>query len=83
MTARPGQHLIELTDKQTEVLTHMARGLGQPGIAKVMQINVNTVKSHLRGCLERLGADNGTHAVALAIGYGLLPADVATNTTRR
>lgn len=83
MTARPGQHLIELTDKQTETLTLMARGLGQPAIAKVMQISVNTVRHHLRISLERLGANNGAHAVALAIGYGLLHDDVATNTARR
>ena len=82
MTARPALHLIELTDKQVEVLTLMARGLGQPAISRVMQVSVNTVKSHLRECLVRLGADNGAHAVALAIGFDLLPADVATANRR-
>ena len=85
MTARPGQHLIELTDKQAEVLAHMARGLGQPGIAREMQISVQTVRTHLRAAMERLGAVNGLHAVALAIGLGLLHDDVAitTNHARR
>lgn len=84
MTGRPSQRLIELTDRQAETLQLMARGLGQPAISKVMQISVNAVRSHVRDCLIRLGADNGVHAVALAIGYGLLPADVAlTNHARR
>lgn len=78
MTGRPSLHLIELTDKQTEVLSHLARGLDQPAISRVMQISPNTVRSHLRDSLVRLGAANGTHAVAIAIGLGLLPADVAT-----
>ena len=81
MTARPSLHLVELTDKQVEVLSHLANGLDQPAIARVMQISVSTVRSHLRDSLVRLGAASGTHAVALAIGLDILPADVAT--TRR
>jgi two-component system NarL family response regulator len=83
MTGRPSQHLIELTDKQTEVLSHVAKGLDQPQISKVMQVSVNTVRGHLREALERLGAKNGANAASIAIGLGILPADIALITTLR
>lgn len=85
MTARPHLHLIDLTAQQTQVLTLIAYGYDQPRIAKELGITVNTCRSHLRDILVRLGADNAAHAVALAIGYDLLPADVATslNAARR
>ena len=81
MTARPPVHAVELTAVQTEVLARIARGESQAGIAEQMGVAVSTVRSHFREIYIRLGADNAPHAVALAIGYGLLPAGVATHTT--
>lgn len=67
-----------LTDKQTEVLAHLARGLKRAQIAREMQVSARTVRDHLREGIFRLGAVNGTHAVARAIGLGILPTNVAT-----
>jgi len=79
MTARPSPHLIELTAQQAEVLTRVAWGWDQPKIARDLGLTVHTVRSQFREVLQRLGANDRAHAVALAIGLGLLPADVATN----
>lgn len=85
MTGRPSAHLIDLTAHQARVLALIACGCDQPRIAKELGITVNTVRSHTRDIFVRLGADNNAHAVALAIGYDLLPADVAIslNAARR
>ena len=66
-----------LTDRQAEVLALMARGMDFPAIAKHMQVSVETARGHLKQALQALGAANGTHAVALAIAYGLIPATAA------
>lgn len=84
MTARPGQHLIKLTDREAELITHFALGRQQRWIAMEMGVTENTVKSLTRTAFEHLGAVNNTNAVAIALGLGLIPADVAlTNTVRR
>lgn len=80
MTALP-RHLIELTEKQTEVLAHLACGMDIPEIARVMQVSVKTAREHLKEAMFRLCARSGTHAVALAIGLGILPTAIATTPT--
>lgn len=79
MTAR--QQLIELTAMETEVLTRVAWGWDMPAISKGLGISVNTARTVNQAIHRKLGADNAPHAVALAIGYDLLPADVAINPT--
>jgi DNA-binding NarL/FixJ family response regulator len=71
-------HPMELTERQTEVLALLAQGLDLPQIAQKLQFSVYTARSHLRDILVRLNAVSGTHAVAIAIGLGILPPDVAT-----
>lgn len=80
MTARPRVGPLDLTDRQLEVLTHLARGLDLPAIARVMQVSVNTARGHLKTAMERLDAPNGTAAVATAIRRELLPEDIAITT---
>ncbi|MGE7437530.1 response regulator transcription factor [Kitasatospora sp. NPDC001175] len=74
-------HPVELTERQTEVLSLLAQGLDLPQIARQLQFSVYTARSHLRDLLPRLKAANGTHAVAIAIGLGILPSDVATKSS--
>lgn len=81
MTARPSSHLVELTSQQTEVIVRLACGQDTSQIAREMRLTVHTVRSYTRDIFVRLGADNAAHAVALAIGFGLVPADVATTST--
>ncbi|MCX5209711.1 helix-turn-helix transcriptional regulator [Kitasatospora sp. NBC_00240] len=66
-----------LTPKQTEVLALVARGYDTKRIAGELAITPTTVRGHLRDTFVCLGADNGAHAVAIAIGRKELPSDVA------
>ncbi len=58
---------VHLTGRQREVLALLAQGRQLDEIALDLGIGPETVRSHLRTAGERLGANNRTHAVAIAI----------------
>jgi two-component system response regulator DevR len=62
----------ELTAREREVLRMMATGLDNFEIADKLGIGYGTVRSHVRGVLEKLGARSRLQAVALARDSGLL-----------
>jgi LuxR family transcriptional regulator, maltose regulon positive regulatory protein len=68
-TARP----IPLTSKEQEVLEYLAELLTTDEIAKTMFVSVNTVRSHVRSILRKLGASRRNEAVRRAWELGLLP----------
>jgi LuxR family maltose regulon positive regulatory protein len=67
--ARP----IPLTSKELEVLEYLAELLTTDEIAKTMFVSVNTVRSHVRSILRKLGASRRNEAVRRAWELGLLP----------
>lgn len=62
----------ELTAREREVLKMMAAGLDNYDIADKLGIGYGTVRSHVRGVLEKLGARSRLQAVALARDSGLI-----------
>ncbi len=62
----------ELTSRESEVLKMMAGGLDNFEIAERLGIGYGTVRSHVRGVLEKLGARSRLQAVALARESGLI-----------
>jgi DNA-binding CsgD family transcriptional regulator len=61
-----------LSPRQVEVLRLVAVGANAPQIAHELSISEATVRTHVKNILERLGARNRAHAVALALGDGVL-----------
>jgi DNA-binding NarL/FixJ family response regulator len=61
-----------LTERECEVLELLADGLSHEQIGERLQISSETVRTHLGKARERLGAENRTHAVALALRRGLI-----------
>ncbi|OLT46476.1 hypothetical protein BJF85_16660 [Saccharomonospora sp. CUA-673] len=55
-----------LTTREREVLPHIASGLDNDGIGRAMGITRETVKSHVRRLLVKMGARNRAHAVHIA-----------------
>jgi PAS domain S-box-containing protein len=55
-----------LSPRQCDVLRLIARGAGSGQVARELSISEATVRTHVRNILERLGARNRAHAVALA-----------------
>jgi PAS domain S-box-containing protein len=55
-----------LTPRQSEVLRLLARGRSTTGIARELQLSVETVRNHIRHLLRALGAHSRLEAVAIA-----------------
>jgi DNA-binding CsgD family transcriptional regulator len=64
---------VELTPREIEALRLRAQGLKNPAAAERMGISANTVGTYLSRAIEKLGANDVTEAVAIAIRLGLLP----------
>jgi DNA-binding NarL/FixJ family response regulator len=61
-----------LTGREVEILSQMARGLDNQGIADQLSLQLQTVKNHSSHVLSKLQADNRTHAVILGLQRGLI-----------
>lgn len=62
----------DLTERQTEVLTLVARGRTNQEIAAALHLSEATVKSHLAQLLRKLGARDRTQLVVLAYESGIV-----------
>jgi DNA-binding NarL/FixJ family response regulator len=60
-----------LTARERDVLNLIAEGLCNKSIARQLGISLGTVKTHVKGVLEKLEATTRTHAVVVATRRGL------------
>ena len=61
-----------LTERETDVLRQVASGNGNKRVADNLQISEETVKAHMSKILSKLGANDRTHAVAIALKRGII-----------
>ena len=59
-----------LTEREREVLALIAMGRSGAAIAAELSVSASTVETHVRHCLEKLGARNRAHAIALGLRHG-------------
>jgi len=62
----------QLTDREREVVRLMALGYTGPEIAEELRIAHDTVRTHARNAMTKVGARSRAHLVAKALGEGLL-----------
>lgn len=61
-----------LTLRESEILKHVATGNSNHEIGQILFISEQTVKAHLRHIMDKLGASDRAHAVAIAVRRGFL-----------
>lgn len=61
-----------LTPREIQVLELVAAGNSNKIVADRLEISEDTVKSHMRSILNKLGANDRTHAVTIALRRGFL-----------
>ena len=71
-TNQRDKNLAELTDRETDVLRLLARGRSNQEISDELYIGIETVKTHIRSILLKLGARNRTQAVIIAYESGFV-----------
>lgn len=61
-----------LSAREREVLGHLAEGMSGAEIAKELVLSPETVRTHVRNAMDKLGASTRSQAVALALEQGLI-----------
>jgi DNA-binding NarL/FixJ family response regulator len=63
-----------LSEREKEVLQLIAKGKGNQEIADTLYLSIDTVKSHVRHIMQKLGVESRTEAAIKAIKLGLAAA---------
>ena len=63
---------MALTAREVDVLSLVARGLGNKEVGDVLGTASGTVKAHMQSILSKLGAKDRTHAVTIALRRGII-----------
>jgi DNA-binding NarL/FixJ family response regulator len=68
------EHLTDeaLTDREVDVLKQVAGGNRNKDIADKLYISEETVKVHVKHIMEKLGANDRTQAIAIAVRRGII-----------
>ncbi|MEV6594408.1 response regulator [Streptomyces acidicola] len=72
--AQQTERLESLTSREQEILALMTQGVDNRAIADRLTISYATVRTHVRGILEKLDARSQLEAVAKAAEWGFRPA---------
>jgi len=62
-----------LTQRETDILEHLAEGKSNREIARALFLSEKTVKAHLAAVFRKLGVSNRTQAAMSAVGMGMGP----------
>jgi transcriptional regulator EpsA len=62
-----------VTARELEILNWIKEGKTTTDIAEMLSLSPFTVKNHVQNIMKKLGARSRSHAVAQAIGMGILP----------
>ncbi len=68
---RPDRSEVPLTNRELQVLRHVALGLSNREIGRSLGISVETVKEHVQNILRKIDASDRTQAAVWAIKKGL------------
>ena len=61
-----------LTEREVQVLRRVATGTANKTIAAELSVSEATIKAHMKNILSKLGANDRTHAVTIAVQRGFI-----------
>ena len=73
MRHEPAKVGHDLTDRESEILGLLARGLTNAAIAERLVVSVHTVRNHVSNLSAKLGAHSKLEALAIAMREDLIP----------
>jgi DNA-binding NarL/FixJ family response regulator len=62
----------DLTEREIEVLREVAAGNANKIVAQHLKVSEETIKAHMKNILSKLGANDRTHAVTIALKRGII-----------
>lgn len=68
----PTSNIGQLSQRELEVLKLMVEGYSNPEIAAELYLSPNTVKTHVRGIMNKLAVDDRVQAAVVALRSGLV-----------
>ena len=66
------ENASNLSQRELEVLKLIVEGKSNPEIAKVLYLSPNTIKTHVRGIMNKLSVDDRVQAAVVALRSGLV-----------
>lgn len=64
--------IVTLTDRERDVMSWAARGKTLQDTAEILGLSMQTVETHVKNALRKLGASNKTHGAAKCVALGLV-----------
>ena len=61
-----------LTEREIQVLREVAAGNANKMVAQLLNVSEETIKAHMKSILSKLGANDRTHAVTIALKRGII-----------
>ncbi len=71
-----GKHPVQLSGREKEVLSLIAKGYSRPEVAKLLEITLNTVAGYTKAIYQKLNISNRAEAVVEAVKLGLIDRDI-------
>lgn len=68
----PSTNIAQLSQRELEVLKLMVEGQSNPEIAAALYLSPNTVKTHVRGIMNKLAVDDRVQVAVIALRSGLV-----------
>jgi two-component system, NarL family, response regulator LiaR len=72
-SARPSPRLVDLSDRESEVLALIAKGLTNAQIADELYLSIETIKTYVKRLYAKLDVHNRAQAAVAAATYQLTP----------
>lgn len=63
---------VDLSDRQIEILSYVAKGLNNREIAEVMNVGRDCIKAHLKTIFTKLGVSSRSEAAAFAVNRNMV-----------